>query len=1113
MRDRKRKLLRYVLYVVLGGVLLIVLLPVWLPWALRPVAKNFGFKFQEYHRDSYRRFTATELSYSNANVRFSVDKVSASIPIFGKTDFVDIANWRLEFSPKKTARQTQKAPSVHRIFRQTERIVPKVLERVPRGSATNGVISWPGQALGVPSLSVFPDRIAATVEWSNQLARLELALGEPHQIQIAVPSTNLLLNIAAHADASMLRVSSTNRWLTNDFVLNAQFGPEALLPDIATLHARSPMPAVLDVEWQTNRFTLSASGKIPVKTNTVSFEVSAHGNTNSAVVDHVSATGLGVQLTNAGPVMITYAQPYISEALFRARVDLDQQSFIPAQGELHGEVTLLGTSNRFELRGQNLQLAKQTIDEFALKGSLAWPHLDGSLTAKSEKGELAARFKGPITNLAHSGEAHLAPLALPHMKPATVHASWSGTHLEFETILVKVSAGTALLDLAAKGDKDSLIVSKLTLEEGDKTHLRLDSPFRLSREGIQEFKVSGDSLTASFSGERTHGAASLRVENSDLGFLNSFTTLSVSNVFIDKAAFSGAWDRGPLKFDLSLNAQWNRIPFQAQAAGDAAGVRITTLKSGFGSLDAAIPVSIEPAAQEFLHLRQDDPVRVSAMADEQSQLWTLLTNRFGVLIRRADARAEVGGTLRDPIAQVNLIMEELRFREAPPEVPSFKDLALSGHVSGRTALVERLVFAVAGQPVTFTGQVPLSRLDWRVATARLQIDRASLAPFTPLVRGYLSPEGLLRADVQLVPGGKLNGQIVIDGASTRPLANLGAIRDLELICNFSEQHAKVKSVGSLGGETLFAVGQVELGPEQWLKGKLPPFELQLHGENLPLSRQVDALIRADINATLRSQSNAPTVVTGTINLRNSLFLRDLRDLIPGSVSSPAQRPPYFSVENEPFAQWRLDLDVIGKKFLRVRTPLFQGEASADLQLSGTLKDPLAVGDISLDSGTIRLPFATLRVTQGFVTLSSENPYRPQLFVNAADRAFGYDVKMSVTGPVDAPVIQFSSPPPLSSEQVLLMLTAGEMPRQNTFSFSAQQRAQRLGLFLGRGLMSQFGFGGDASRLTIKSGENISETGRPTYSVEYELTDDWAVIGQYDQFNDFNLMLKWQVYAR
>jgi translocation and assembly module TamB len=121
--------------------------------------------------------------------------------------------------------------------------------------------------------------------------------------------------------------------------------------------------------------------------------------------------------------------------------------------------------------------------------------------------------------------------------------------------------------------------------------------------------------------------------------------------------------------------------------------------------------------------------------------------------------------------------------------------------------------------------------------------------------------------------------------------------------------------------------------------------------------------------------------------------------------------------------------------------------------------------------------------------------------------------MEISGKADSPVIQFTSTPPLSSEQVLLMLTAGELPREESF-VSTQQRASRLALFLGRNLLSEFSPGaGGADRLTLRSGEYISDEGKPTYSLEYRLTKDWSIVGEYDRFGAFNAELKWRIYSR
>jgi translocation and assembly module TamB len=255
------------------------------------------------------------------------------------------------------------------------------------------------------------------------------------------------------------------------------------------------------------------------------------------------------------------------------------------------------------------------------------------------------------------------------------------------------------------------------------------------------------------------------------------------------------------------------------------------------------------------------------------------------------------------------------------------------------------------------------------------------------------------------------------------------------------------------------------------------------------------------------------VLSGNARLRDSYFLHDLADLVPGKVTSPSRRPPYFSIDTPPLADWRLAVHITGERFLKVRSTLFSGEVSANLNLQGTLKEPLALGEVRIDSGHVRFPFATLKVQQGFVTLTSQDPYRPRLLVSAASKQYGYDIKLDVSGPADAPIMQFASTPPLSSEQILLMVTAGTLPHE-TRPLSTQQRAQNLAVFVGHDVLTKLGFGEDKEqRLTIRSGEEISEQGRPTYNVEYSLTDRWSLVGEYDRFNAFNAGFKWRVYSK
>jgi translocation and assembly module TamB len=395
----------------------------------------------------------------------------------------------------------------------------------------------------------------------------------------------------------------------------------------------------------------------------------------------------------------------------------------------------------------------------------------------------------------------------------------------------------------------------------------------------------------------------------------------------------------------------------------------------------------------------------------------------------------------------------------------------------------------------------------------LQIQNAELAAFVPLFPEVLSPEGELGLDVSLRQG-TLEGELTIQGARTRPLATLGAIGDINVKAELVEHMLKLQSATArIGASTVNLAGQADLRGRNWITNLQPPFAFALWGTNVPLARQPESIIRSDLDLAIFRTNGATTVVSGKATLKNSFFMSDLSALVPGKVATPGRRPPYFSIEKAPLADWRLAVDVTGERCLNVRSTLFNGVASANLKIRGTLKEPVALGDLRIDSGVVRFPFASLQVQQGFVNTTSQDPYRPQLSISAASKQFGYDIKMDVGGPVDAPIIQFSSTPPLSSEQILLMVTSGAIPQGN-YTLTPQQRAQTVGLFVGRDLLSKLGFGDSAEqRLTIRSGEEMTEQGTPTYDIEYKLTPRWSLTGERDRFNDYNAGVKWRVYSR
>jgi translocation and assembly module TamB len=464
---------------------------------------------------------------------------------------------------------------------------------------------------------------------------------------------------------------------------------------------------------------------------------------------------------------------------------------------------------------------------------------------------------------------------------------------------------------------------------------------------------------------------------------------------------------------------------------------------------------------------------------------------------------------------------------AREEWPGINNVTLDLNLAEEAAEVEALRFEILEQPVEMTAHLPLGeevwaalrrkdgQLDWHDLSARLRIERAKLSGLAKYFPSLLSPQGELSANIVLQPEARLGGGIEVRDLGTRPLGALGPVHDVDALVRLNGRRIELKRLEAfLGGQRVDLSGDALLPQELWPQDALPMFRLALRGTNLPLARRPELMLRADVNLTIsNSPAQPPPTVTGTVTLRNSYFVSDLRALVPGKIARPEQRPPYFSIDKEPFGNWRLNVEVRGDDFLKVRSPIFRGAISSTLRLDGTLGEPVALGEVRVSSGTIQFPFANFEVTEGLVSITSADPHEPRLFVTAAAERLGYNLKLEVTGPATDPRLQFSSSPPLSPEQILLMVTAGQAPAQ-AGQLSTEQRAQRLGLFVGRSLLSSLGVGaGSEDRLTIQSGEQVTQSGKPTYEVEYKLTDDWSIVGEYDRFNEFNVGVKWKVLSR
>jgi autotransporter translocation and assembly factor TamB len=297
--------------------------------------------------------------------------------------------------------------------------------------------------------------------------------------------------------------------------------------------------------------------------------------------------------------------------------------------------------------------------------------------------------------------------------------------------------------------------------------------------------------------------------------------------------------------------------------------------------------------------------------------------------------------------------------------------------------------------------------------------------------------------------------------------------------------------------------------EPWLA------ELRAVATNLTVVRSTEALIRADLDVVLaRTNPAVAPGLSGTVTLRNSVVMLDVRDLVGlRNPERPEQRPPYFSVDSELLRDWGLDVRVHGSKFARVLSPAFRGTVSGDVRLLGTLGQPRVLGEGVVDKGQVVFPFGQLRVREGRIRFTEANPHRPQVRATAEGVNFGYAVTMDLDGTLDDPRIRMTTVPPMNTRAALQMLTAGTLPR-GEYSFSGAARAQKVGAYLANDFVANlFGDPSEEPRLSVQSGQRVTAGGRLTYGVEYRLSERWSLVGEYDRWGQFNGGVRWRLLDR
>lgn len=219
---------------------------------------------------------------------------------------------------------------------------------------------------------------------------------------------------------------------------------------------------------------------------------------------------------------------------------------------------------------------------------------------------------------------------------------------------------------------------------------------------------------------------------------------------------------------------------------------------------------------------------------------------------------------------------------------------------------------------------------------------------------------------------------------------------------------------------------------------------------------------------------------------------------------------------------------------------------ADLQVQGTLANPILLGRMTASRGEILFAGQDYRISKAEVTFA--NPFRiePLLDVSLTTNVQQYRITLNISGPADRLDITYRSDPPLTSSDIVALLATGQT--QEAQNFASQQSAASFAgqseQLLGRALESlvssrlqrifgvtqiQFnpnaqGFGPTAqTTVTIEQQvrrnvkvtytQNLTNSAEDIIRVDWTLTPDFGITVSRSQFGLYGLSLHFSQRAR
>jgi outer membrane protein assembly complex protein YaeT len=594
--------------------------------------------------------------------------------------------------------------------------------------------------------------------------------------------------------------------------------------------------------------------------------------------------------------------------------------------------------------------------------------------------------------------------------------------------------------------------------------------------------------------------------------------------------------------------------------------------------ELVIEAKLNQASLRGLNLPPDAPPPALYIAVRNGQL-IVKGSAAGVLTIDGNGSIAEDGTLSGLVQiRVTDIAKALAMSPKTASLPATGSLTASLQLGGKLTSIETLrvdaTFPELNVRVSDQAFAPARPLHISLRDGRIVFDDFQLSlghngstPATFTVAGFVELTGAKRLNVDLrgtleaallqlfVTDLRANGPIAVAGGLTGTLAAPrfagtaefqnasvripGFPQMIDAITGtltFREDRIEINSVRArLGG------GQIVLGGTVMLDGMTPKsVRVTLQGTEVAIRYYEGLTVEGNFTLLLAGDLER-SVLTGDVTVNHALYYRDT-DIGSALLNAVLARRGVVPVMS---ASWQdhigLRLHVTSDNTLAVRNNIADFAGSADIDVTGTLGNPVILGLVTLnEGGKIRFQDIDYRVVRG--SINFQNPFRIDPFFDIAleARVSGggisevesgpLDITVTLTGTIDRLTPSITSDPPASDITLFSLLGFGALTRNTnanapiTATYAGRsllfQSVSRLLNTSALSFIDSFAISSDTGDLdqTGDPGTKVSfekrvsnnvrmlvvyntRDSRSRVSLEWEVTPDWVLQFMRDQLSN------------